>query len=84
MLRVIFNIDAGNYYCKSTFRMALIKQEKLESHWLFYTFGRIYVFLQNCLRVAGYPKISNFGYPVPEITDLYDKSRQSCDDSSEK
>ena len=24
--------------------------------------------LQNCLRVPGYPKISNFKYPVPEIT----------------
>ena len=24
----------------------------------------IYVFLQNCLRVPGHPKISNFGYPV--------------------
>ena len=27
------------------------------------------MFLQNCLRVPGYPKIFNFGYPVPEITD---------------
>ena len=27
------------------------------------------MFLQNCLRVLGYLKISNFGYPVPEITD---------------
>ena len=25
-------------------------------------------FLQNCLRVPGYTKISTFGYPVPEIT----------------
>ena len=24
--------------------------------------------LQNCLRVPRYPKISNFGFPVPEIT----------------
>ena len=23
----------------------------------------------NCLRVPGYPNISNFGYPVPEITE---------------
>ena len=28
------------------------------------------MFLQNRLWVPGYPKISNFGYPVPEITDL--------------
>ena len=28
-----------------------------------------YVFLQNCLRVSWYPKISNFGYPVTEITE---------------
>ena len=26
------------------------------------------MFLQNCLQVPGYPKISNFGYPVPKIT----------------
>ena len=26
------------------------------------------MFLQNCLRVPRYPKISNFGCPVPEIT----------------
>ena len=29
MLRVVFNIEAGNYYSKSTFIMTLIKQEKL-------------------------------------------------------
>ena len=29
MLRVIFNIEAGNYYRKSTFIVTLIKQEKL-------------------------------------------------------
>ena len=29
MLQVIFNIEAGNYYRKSTFIMTLIKQEKL-------------------------------------------------------
>ena len=27
------------------------------------------MFLQNCLRVPGYPKISNFEYPVHEITE---------------
>ena len=27
------------------------------------------MFLQNCLRIPGYPKISNFGYPIPEITE---------------
>ena len=26
-------------------------------------------YLQNCLRVPGYPKISNFRYPVPETTE---------------
>ena len=29
MLLVIFNVEAGNYYSKSTFIMTLIKQEKL-------------------------------------------------------
>ena len=27
------------------------------------------MFLQNSLRVPRYPKISNFGYPVPKITE---------------
>ena len=27
------------------------------------------MFLQNCLQIPGYPKISNFGYPVPEMTE---------------
>ena len=27
-LQVVFNIEAGNYYSKSTFIMTLIKQEK--------------------------------------------------------
>ena len=65
MLLVIFNIAAGNYYSKSTFIMTLIQQKKVFLN----KFGSIYVFLQNCLRVTGYPKISNFGYPVPEITE---------------
>ena len=29
MLRVVFNIEAGNYYSKPTFIMGQIKQEKL-------------------------------------------------------
>ena len=65
-LRVVFNIEAGNYYSKSTFILTLIKQEKLV--FILVILLSIYVFLQNCLRVPGYPKISNFGYPVPEIT----------------
>ena len=31
--------------------------------------SREFVFLQNCLQVPGYPKISNFRYLVPEITE---------------
>ena len=27
------------------------------------------MFLQNCKKKSGYPKISNFGYLVPEITE---------------
>ena len=30
----------------------------------------MYVILLNYLQVTGYPKISNFGYPVPEITGI--------------
>ena len=29
----------------------------------------VFLFLQNCLLVPGYPKISYFGYPVPEMTE---------------
>ena len=29
MLRVVFNIEAGNYYSEPTFIMTIIKQEKL-------------------------------------------------------
>ena len=36
----------------------------------------IYVFLQNCLRVPGYPKISNFRYPVTEITENLTENAQ--------
>ena len=32
MLLVVFNIEAGNYYSKSTFIVTLIKQEKLCVH----------------------------------------------------
>ena len=67
MLRVIFNIELGNYYSKSTSIMTLIKQEKLVFR-LVILYGSIFMFLHDCLRVTGYPKISNFGYPVPEIT----------------
>ena len=48
--------------------MTLIKQEKLVFI-LVILYIRVYLFLQNCLRVPGYPKISNFGYPVPEKTE---------------
>ena len=43
------------------------QKRNLCSYWLFYTFGSIYMFLQSCLWLPEYPKISNFGYPVPEI-----------------
>ena len=35
-------------------------------YWLFYTFGNIYVILQQ--QNYWYLKISNFEYPVPKIT----------------
>ena len=47
---VIFNIEAGNYYSKATFYYDSNKRN-LCSYWLFYTFGSIYVLLQNCLWV---------------------------------
>ena len=55
------NVELGNYYSKSTFIATLIQQENYIREYL--------STLQNCLRVPGYPKISNFGYPVPEITE---------------
>ena len=66
MLQVVFNIEAGNYYSKSTFIMTLIKEENLGS---FIYSGVVMCFYPNKLRVPGYPKISNFGYPGPEITE---------------
>ena len=66
MLRVVFNKEVGNYYSKSTFIVTLIKQETLVLVIYFKIYLRIYVFLQNYLRVPRYPKIANFGYPVPE------------------
>ena len=56
MLQVVFNIEVGNYYSKSTFIMTLIKQDKL-------VFGHFIHSGLSC--VPGYPKIPNFGYPVP-------------------
>ena len=66
MLKAIVNLEVGNYYSKSTFIVTLTKKKRNLCS-LFYTFESIYMFLQNCLRVPGFP-ISNFGYPVPEIT----------------
>ena len=52
MVRVVFNIEAGNYYSKSTF---IITQENVA--FIFYTFGSIYVFLP---KKYGYPGIQRF------------------------
>ena len=67
MLQVVFNIEAGKYYSKSTFIITPIKQEKLV-FMLVILWEYLFV-LQNCLRVPEYLKISNFGYSVPEITE---------------
>ena len=69
MLQVIFNIEAGNYYSKSTFIMTLIKQEKLVFILVILYIQEYLRVLTKKLRVPRYPKISNFGYPVPEITE---------------
>ena len=69
MLQVVFNTEAGNYYSKSTFIMTLIKQEKFVFILVIFIHSGVFMVLQNCLRVPGYPKISNFRYPVPEITE---------------
>ena len=57
MLRVIFNIEAGNYYSKSTFIMTLIKQEKL-------VFILVILYIREYLCfykiVYGYPGIHRF------------------------
>ena len=61
------NIEAGNYYTKSTFIMTRIKQEKLV--FILGTFGSIYAFLQNYLQVRRYPKILISGIRFLEITE---------------
>ena len=44
MLRVVFSIEAGNYYIKSTFIMTQIKQEKL-------VFILVILYIREYLRV---------------------------------
>ena len=73
-------IEVGNYYSKSTFIMTLIKQEKLVfvlvisgSSYVFFTklftgtrrFPILGIRFQFWVGLSG----SNFGYPVPEITE---------------
>ena len=54
MLPVVLNIEAGNYYSKSTFIVTLIKQEKL-------VFVLVILYIREYLRVFtivyGYPGI---------------------------
>ena len=66
MLRVVFNKQAGNYYSKSTFIMTNKTRETCVHIGYFIHSG---VFMCFYKTVYGYPKISNFGYPVPEITE---------------
>ena len=62
----------------STFRLACsnLRQEN-EEVWrcsslsnlvlvIYFINSGVFMFLQNCLRVPGYPKMNNFSYPVPE------------------
>ena len=66
----VFNIKAGNYYSKSTFIMTLIKRENLVFILvILYTSGVVICFTKLFIAYPRYPKISNFGYPVPEITE---------------
>ena len=60
MLGIVFNTEAGNYYSKSTFIVTLIKQEKLVFILVILYIREYYVFMQNCLLLSRYPKISNF------------------------
>ena len=70
-----FNIETGNYYSMSTIIMTLIKQEKLV--FIFYTFGSIYVFLQNS-GYRNFRTISRAGYKphYPKITQIRFRCRQ--------
>ena len=69
MLRVVFNIEARNYYSKSTFIMTLIKQEKL-------VFILVILYIREYLCVftelftgTRVSEDFQFRYPVPEITE---------------
>ena len=64
---VVFNIEARNYYSKSTFIRTLIKQEKLVFI-LVILYIREYLCLKQIVWALRYAKISKFGYPVPKIT----------------
>ena len=63
MLRVVFTIEAGNDYSKSTFIMTLIKQEKLVFILAsLYIWAYLGVFTKMFMgtQLPGYPKISNY------------------------
>ena len=65
----VFNIEAGNYYSKSTFIMTLIKQEKrVFILVILYRFGSIYMYVFYKI-VYVYPKFSYYKYLVPDITE---------------
>ena len=66
MLRVVFNIEAGNYYSKSTFIMTC---ETCVHIGYFIHSGVFICFVQNCFRVSRYSKISYFGHPGLRITE---------------
>ena len=44
MLRSLFNIEAGNYYSKSTFITTLIKEVKLCVHICYFIHLRVFMF----------------------------------------
>ena len=60
---VVFKID-GNYYSKFTFIMTN-KTREICVHIGYFIHSGVFMCF---LPVPGYPKISNFEYPVPEIT----------------
>ena len=64
MLQVVFNIEAGNYYSKSTFIMTNKTRETCVHIGNFIHSGAFMCFYK---IVYWYPKICNFRYPTLEI-----------------
>ena len=69
IIRIVFNIETGNYYSKSTFIVTLIKQEKLVSMLVILYIQEYLCVLTKLFTGTQVSVYFQFGYPVPKITE---------------